>query len=87
MSLDYLPSPWRPNAIYQLGNRVTIRDEHKVYVLRCEKAGRGGLRPPKLPGAIIMRHAEAHRDTAIIKLYDAECEWWVERVVRKTYVG
>ena len=87
MTLSHLPSPWRPNAIYQLGNRVTIRDEHNVYVLRCEKAGRGGLRPPKLPSTIITRYAEDHHDTAIIKLYDAECEWWLERVVRKTYIG
>jgi hypothetical protein len=87
MSLSHLPAPWRPNAIYQIGARVTIRDEHNVYVLRCESPGRVGLRPPKLPHTIILRHTESLHATAIVKVYDGECEWWLERAIRKTCSG
>jgi hypothetical protein len=78
MSLTHPPEPWRPNAIYKSSDRVTVRDEPNIYVLRCEKGGRSGLRLPKLPEAVaVVRDA-----TAIVKIIDAECEWWIERVVR-----
>ena len=48
MSLSHLPGPWRPNAVYKLGDRVTIRGERNVFVLRCEKAGRGGVAATKI---------------------------------------
>jgi len=36
------------------------------------------MRLPKLPENLaVVRDA-----TAIIKIVDAECEWWIERVVR-----
>jgi len=58
MSLSHLPEPWRPDVMYKLGDRVTLPDEHNVFVLRCEKGGRSGLRPPKMPAnaAIIAEH-------------------------------
>jgi len=78
MSLAHLPGPWRPNASYKPGDRVTLRGERNVLVLRCEKGGRSGMRLPKLPENLaVVRDA-----TAIIKIVDAECEWWIERVVR-----
>jgi len=77
MSVRHLPEPWRPNGIYKLGDRVTLRGERSVFVLRCEKGGRGGLRLPKLPeNAVSVRNS-----TVIVKIPDAECEWWLERVV------
>jgi len=82
MSLNQLPGPWRPNAVYKLGDRVTIRNKRHVFVLRCEKAGRGGMRPPKLFSTLTLRVTEKHEASAIVKLPDAECEWWLERVVR-----
>jgi hypothetical protein len=81
MSLNHPPGPWRPNAVYKRGDRVTIRSERNVFVLRCEKAGRGGLRPPKLPSTITLRFGEDRQAAAIVKLADAECEWWLERVI------
>ena len=83
MNLTHIPEPWHADAVYRLGDRVTIHDEHFVYVLRCERAGKGGLRPPRLPATIITR-SQDHHENAIIRLYDAECEWWLERVVHKT---
>ncbi len=90
MKLRYLPEPWRPNAIYRLGDRVTLRDRRNVFVVRCEKGGRCGLRPPNVSViAVFIANAALiaeHRHwTEIVKIYDAECEWWLERVVRKTY--
>jgi hypothetical protein len=82
MSSSHLPGPWCPNAVYKLRDRVTIRNERHVFVLRCEKAGKGGLRPPKLPSTITLRVTAKQQATAIVKLPDAECEWWLERVVR-----
>jgi hypothetical protein len=73
MNLTHLPEPWRADAVYRLGDRATIHDEHRVYVLRCERGGKAGLRPPKLPATIITR-SQDHHETAIIKLYDAQCE-------------
>ena len=87
MTLNHLPAPWRPNAIYRLGDRVTIRSEHTVFVLRCEKGGKGGSRPPVLPSTITLRVSENRETTAIVKLSDAECEWWLERSVRKSLRG
>ncbi|MGO9604607.1 MAG: hypothetical protein ACLQAT_14660 [Candidatus Binataceae bacterium] len=78
MTLTQLPEPWRPNAVYKLGDRVTLRGERSVFVLRCEKGGKGGLRLPKLPE----NTALAQDSTVIVKIPDAECEWWIERVVR-----
>jgi hypothetical protein len=82
MRLSHLPEPWRPNAIYKLGDRVALRDQHAVFVVRCGKGGRCALRPPKLPenAAALIQYS-----TEVIKIYDAECEWWLERVIRKTY--
>ena len=79
-----LPQPWRPNGLYQRGDRVTIRDAGSVYVLLCEKWGKGGLRPPKLPRTMVTREFEHQHEGAIVKLYDGECEWWLERAVRRT---
>jgi len=47
---EFEPStgPWGPNAVYKLGDRVTIRGERNVFVLRCEKAGRGGVAATKI---------------------------------------
>jgi len=36
---------------------------------------------PENVSVLIDRHEHS---TAIFKLYDAQCEWWLERVVRKT---
>jgi len=86
MTLSHLPEPWRPDAIYKLGDRMTLRDEHNVFVLRCEKAGRSGLRPPKMPAnaAFIAEHQQWPE---IVKIYDAQCEWWLERVVCKSFAS
>ena len=78
MSLSLLPEPWRPNAIYKLGDPVTLRAERRVFVVRCEKGGKGGLRAPRLPG----NAALVQNSTAIVKIPDAESEWWLESVVR-----
>ncbi len=82
MSLRHLPEPWRPNEIYRLGDRVTLRDQRNVFVVRCEKGGRCGLRPPKLPenSAVLIQYSPE-----AVKIYDAQCEWRLERVIRKTY--
>jgi len=87
MSLTHLPEPWRPNAVYKVGDRVTLRDERAIFVLRCEKAGKGGLRPPRLPVAMstMTGLAETLLETTIVKAWDVECEWWLERVVRRAY--
>jgi hypothetical protein len=37
MSVSHLPEPWRPNGIFKLGDRVALRDQHNVFVVRCEK--------------------------------------------------
>jgi hypothetical protein len=87
MSLSHLPSPWRVNAYHKLGARVTIRNERNVFVLRCEKAGKGGSRPPKMPSTTTLHVTENQQTTTIIKLSDGECEWWLERVVRRTLGG
>jgi hemin uptake protein HemP len=83
-SVSHLPQPWRPNALYQRGDRVTIRDEGSVYVLRCERWGKGGLRPPKMPRTMITCEIAHQHKIAIVRLYDGECEWWLERAVRRT---
>ena len=33
MSLGHLPEPWQPNAFYKLGDRVTLRGDHRVLFL------------------------------------------------------
>ena len=78
MTLSHLPKPWRPNAMYKLGDRVTLRGERRVFVVRCEKGGKGGLRPPRLPESAGL----VQNSTSIVKIPDAECEWWLERIVR-----
>jgi len=76
MTLSHLPEPWRPNTIYKVGDRVTLRGESSVFVVRCEKGGQGGLRTPKLPE----NAALVQNSTVIVKISDAECEWWLEIV-------
>jgi hypothetical protein len=78
MTLSHLPEPWRPSSIYKLGDRVTLRGKRKVFVVRCEKGGNGGLRAPKLSE----NAALVQNSTVIVKIPDGECEWWLERVVR-----
>jgi len=80
MSLRHLPARWRPNAFHKTGDRVTIRNERNVFVLR--KSRQGGSRLPKLPSTITLRVSQDQKTTAIVKLSDAQCEWWLERVVR-----
>ena len=84
MSLSLFPQPWLPNAIYQLGDRVTLRTSDCVFVLRCEKGGKGGLRPPRVP-QYAARISEHQHLTEVVKIHDAQCEWWLERAVRKTH--
>ena len=78
MKVSHLPEPWRPNAIYKLGDRVTLRGERAVFVLRREKGGKDGLRVPKL----LENFAVVQNSPVIVKILDAECEWWIERIVR-----
>jgi len=86
MSLTHIPEPWRPNTIYGLGDRMTIRDERAVFVLRCEKAGESGPRPPRiLASSAIAGMTQGLRTTTIVTVWDAECDWRVERVIRKGY--
>ena len=84
MSLSHFPEPWRPNAIYKLSDRVTVRTPECVFVLRCEKGGKGGLRPPRVP-QYAGRMGKVQHSTEIVKIYDAQRKWWIERVVRKAY--
>ena len=66
MSLSHFPEPWRPNAIYKLSDRVTLRTPKCVFVLRCEKAGKGELRPPRVP-QYAARTGEDQHSTEIVK--------------------
>jgi len=75
VSLTHLPEPRRPNAIHNLGDRVTLRDEHAIFVLPGEKAGKGRLRAPGIPMmSSIGRMTQSLGTTTIVKVWDAECE-------------
>lgn len=89
MSLSHLPEPRRPNAIHKLGDRVTIRDERAIFVLRCEKAGKSGLRAPRILAAMstMVDLAEKLLATTIVNAWDVECEWRLEKVIRRSYGG
>ena len=77
--MTYTLESWRPNAIYRLGDRVTLRDEHAIFVLRCEKAGKGGPHAPTIVSAI----TQNLRSTTLVKVRDVHCEWRLERVICK----
>jgi hypothetical protein len=75
-----------------IGDRVTLRDQRHVFVAHCEKGGRGGLRPPKVSVIAVLiantgLKAKHRHWSEIVKIYDAECEWGLERIIRKTYVA
>ena len=60
----------------QAGDRVTLCDERAILLLR-ERAGKSGWRAPRISEMSALGRMNEH-------LWDAECEWWLERVVRKT---
>jgi hypothetical protein len=73
------PQNWRP---------CNYTRRAAVFVLRCVKAGKGGLRTPRIPAmSALARLTQSPRTTTIVKVWDAECELWLERVIRKTHRG
>jgi hypothetical protein len=86
MSLPHLPEPWRPNAIYRSGDRGTLRDERAIFVLQCEKSGKGGLQAPRIPAmSTLGKITQSLRTTTIVKVWHGECDWRLEKVIRKAY--